>query len=52
MFQKYKNSLNKALDTINQEQLDILYQDIKNDNVKNGAFVSLLDKVVEKYPEP
>ncbi len=29
MFKKYKNSLNTALDTLNQENLDTLYQEIK-----------------------
>ena len=29
MFQKYKDSLNKALDTLNQKNLDILYEEIK-----------------------
>ena len=29
MFQKYKDSLNKALNSINQENLDVLYKEIK-----------------------
>ena len=29
MFQKYRDSLNKALDSINQDSLDILYEEIK-----------------------
>ena len=29
MFQKYRDSLNKALDSINQNSLDILYEEIK-----------------------
>lgn len=29
----------------------ILYQDIKNGNLEHGSFVSLLDDIVEKYPE-
>ena len=38
ILQRQKNNLPDPYDL-----LWILYQDIKNDNVKNGAFVSLLD---------
>tara|TARA_A100001201_G_scaffold112837_1_gene96669 strand:- start:272 stop:610 length:339 start_codon:yes stop_codon:yes gene_type:complete len=49
-FKYYRDRKNNLPDPY--DLLWILYQDIKNDDVKNGAFVSLLDKVVEKYPEP
>lgn len=35
-----------------QEQLDMLYHDIKNNNLNNGEWINTIDKVKEIYPKP
>lgn len=61
------NQLNKDIETYNknlyainrqkeygswQEQLNILYDDIKSGNLENGKWIQMIDSVKSKYPKP
>lgn len=35
-----------------QEQFEMLYDDIKSDNLENGEWVKRIDEIKEKYPKP
>ena len=33
-------------------QLDLIYHDIKNNNLNNGSWIKKIDSIKEKYPKP
>ena len=35
-----------------EDQLDMLYHDIKNGNLENGSWIQAMDSVREKFPKP
>lgn len=35
-----------------QEQLNVLYDDIKSGNLENGKWIQMIDSVKSKYPKP
>ena len=35
-----------------EDQLDLLYHDIKNGNLDNGSWIKSIDEVKEKFPKP
>jgi len=35
-----------------QEQLNLLYDDIKSGNLENGKWVQMVESIKEKYPKP
>lgn len=35
-----------------REQLDMLYHDIKNNNLNNGTWIKTVEKIKQMYPKP
>lgn len=35
-----------------QDQLDMLYHDIKNNNLNNGEWINAIEKIKQNYPKP
>jgi len=35
-----------------EDQLDMLYHDIKNGNIENGSWIKAIDEVKEAFPKP
>lgn len=35
-----------------QDQLDMIYHDLKKGNLNDGTWISAIDKIKEKYPKP
>ena len=50
-YYSYEREREKAY-PIGEEQLDMLYHDIKNGNFQNGSFVNALEKVKREFPKP
>jgi hypothetical protein len=48
---EYKSERHLSYPSI-QDQLDMLYHDIKNNNLNNGEWINTIEKIKQNYPKP
>jgi len=56
LMERYNNSLyrrQRYSDYVSvEEQLEMLYNDIKSGNLENGSWINHIDEIKSKYPKP